>query len=195
MHDVNDQHGFKPGEWDSDHPLAAEAQRMLLRALSSRQQAFGSFFLSRLFGFEISYGADTCTVRLMADATKGNPQGSLHGGVIATAMDISMGHLLRHHRGPGTTLEMKVQISVCRPNRPRGRRSAILAAGAVGLFPAVHAFGCGGRHRGARHIHVEIAPPNNNLSGRWSAGTAPPATRMHPGAGGRVTPRRGRASP
>ncbi len=38
-----------------------------------------------------------------------NPQGTLHGGVIATVMDISMGHLLKHVDAPGTTLEMKTQ--------------------------------------------------------------------------------------
>jgi uncharacterized protein (TIGR00369 family) len=39
-----------------------------------------------------------------------NPQGSLHGGVIATALDISMGHLIKHVTGrPGITLEMKTQ--------------------------------------------------------------------------------------
>lgn len=38
-----------------------------------------------------------------------NPQGSLHGGVLATAMDISMGHLLERTSGAGATLEMKVQ--------------------------------------------------------------------------------------
>src|SRR6185436_12847285 len=39
-----------------------------------------------------------------------NPQGTLHGGVIATALDVSMGHLLRRAAGPGTTLEFKVQF-------------------------------------------------------------------------------------
>jgi len=38
-----------------------------------------------------------------------NPQGSLHGGIAALAMDVSMGHLLNHLKGPGATLEMKVQ--------------------------------------------------------------------------------------
>jgi acyl-coenzyme A thioesterase PaaI-like protein len=33
----------------------------------------------------------------------------LHGGVLATALDISMGHLLNHAVGAGSTLEMKVQ--------------------------------------------------------------------------------------
>jgi uncharacterized protein (TIGR00369 family) len=39
-----------------------------------------------------------------------NPQGSLHGGVIAFALDVSMGHLIRRTIGrPGITLEMKTQ--------------------------------------------------------------------------------------
>lgn len=40
-----------------------------------------------------------------------NPQGSLHGGVTAFVLDVSMGHLLRHTLGsPGTTMEMKTQF-------------------------------------------------------------------------------------
>ena len=38
-----------------------------------------------------------------------NPQGSLHGGIIATVMDISMGHLLNETVGKGATIEMKIQ--------------------------------------------------------------------------------------
>ena len=38
-----------------------------------------------------------------------NPQGSLHGGVIAAVMDISMGHLLNKTVGKGATIEMKIQ--------------------------------------------------------------------------------------
>ncbi len=39
-----------------------------------------------------------------------NPQGSLHGGVMAFAMDISMGHLINKGAGPGATIEMKIQF-------------------------------------------------------------------------------------
>jgi uncharacterized protein (TIGR00369 family) len=47
-----------------------------------------------------------------------NPQGGLHGGVIAFVLDISMGHLLYRRSGPGATLEMKVQyLSVARAGR------------------------------------------------------------------------------
>jgi uncharacterized protein (TIGR00369 family) len=38
-----------------------------------------------------------------------NPQGTLHGGIIATAMDVSMGHLLNHTSGSGATLEMNIK--------------------------------------------------------------------------------------
>jgi hypothetical protein len=38
-----------------------------------------------------------------------NPQGSLHGGVIAIALDVSMGHLLHRFLRTGVTLEMKTQ--------------------------------------------------------------------------------------
>ena len=39
-----------------------------------------------------------------------NPQGSLHGGIIALALDVSMGHLIHHVTGEGgATLEMKIQ--------------------------------------------------------------------------------------
>jgi uncharacterized protein (TIGR00369 family) len=86
-------------------------KEMLTRALSDDSQRFGSFFLSRLLGFTIEYGEESCRVSFEAVPTLFNPQGTLHGGVLATAMDISMGHLLHHVVGAGATLEMKVQYS------------------------------------------------------------------------------------
>jgi uncharacterized protein (TIGR00369 family) len=82
---------------------------MLARACADTRQEFDNFFLFRLFGFETSYGPESCTVSFDAVGPLFNPQGSLHGGVLATAMDISMGHLLHHLAGAGATLEMKVQ--------------------------------------------------------------------------------------
>lgn len=84
-------------------------QAMLTEALASDRQEFGSFFLLRLLGMEVSYADDACTVSFTAQPALFNLQGTLHGGVLATAMDISMGHLLTRTAGPGTTLEMKVQ--------------------------------------------------------------------------------------
>mgnify|MGYP000403179803 CR=1 FL=1 len=90
-------------------PWAQLGARMLERATGESRQEFNSFFLSRLLGFEISYPDDACVVGFEVVPTLFNPQGSLHGGVLATAMDISMGHLLRHRAGAGATLEMKIQ--------------------------------------------------------------------------------------
>ena len=84
-------------------------QEMLAQATASDRQEFGSFFLLRLLGMEVSYGEGTCTVSFQAKPPLCNPRGTLHGGVLATAMDISMGHLLNRTAGPGATLEIKVQ--------------------------------------------------------------------------------------
>lgn len=78
-------------------------------ALADHEQAFGQFFLVKLLGFEISYPDDTCRVQFPVHDFMFNPQGSLHGGILALAMDVSMGHLLNRLQGPGATLEMKVQ--------------------------------------------------------------------------------------
>ncbi len=90
--------------------LQAEAQAMLDRAAADDRQEFGSFFLARLLGMTVSYAAESCTVAFDAAPPLFNPQGTLHGGVLATAMDISMGHLLNRSVGPGATLEIKVQF-------------------------------------------------------------------------------------
>ncbi|MGI4807635.1 MAG: PaaI family thioesterase [Janthinobacterium lividum] len=82
---------------------------MMERATASEEQAFGSFFLLRLLGMSVRYDTDTCTVSFEVVPSLFNPQGTLHGGVLATAMDISMGHLLHQTGGAGATLEMKVQ--------------------------------------------------------------------------------------
>jgi uncharacterized protein (TIGR00369 family) len=87
----------------------AEARAMLDRALSDPNQAFGSFFLSRFLGLRVSYEPEKCIVEFDAAKPLFNPQGSLHGGVLATAMDISMGHLLHRTEDAGSTLEMKLQ--------------------------------------------------------------------------------------
>ena len=79
-------------------------------ALREHRAEFGAFFLTHFYGLEISYTSDTCVIRLPVHDYLFNPQGSLHGGVIAFALDVSMGHLLKHTYGvPGVTMEMKTQ--------------------------------------------------------------------------------------
>ena len=82
---------------------------MLSNAESTEMQEFGSFYLSRFLGFKISYMNDICLVKFDVLSPMFNPQGSLHGGIIATAMDVSMGHLLHQTTGSGATLEMNVK--------------------------------------------------------------------------------------
>lgn len=87
------------------------ARRAFEGALADYRQDFDTFFLARLLGLEISYPGDTCVITFRPAEFLFNPQGTLHGGVIATVMDIAMGHLLNHASGgPGTTLELKTQF-------------------------------------------------------------------------------------
>jgi uncharacterized protein (TIGR00369 family) len=87
----------------------AKARAAFERAAAGMREAFGDFFLARLLGLEITYPEEACEVAFEAADFLFNPQGTLHGGVLATALDIAMGHLINRHVGPGTTLEMKIQ--------------------------------------------------------------------------------------
>ena len=88
----------------------AAARRTFEGALASYEQDFGTFFLARLLGLDITYPEGTCVITFEPADFLFNPQGTLHGGVIATVMDISMGHLLARETGAGITLEMKTQF-------------------------------------------------------------------------------------
>ena len=87
------------------------ARQRFQTALETYSQDFGSFFLARLLGLEIRYTDDSCVVTVPVDDFLFNPQGSYHGGLLTTVMDVSMGHLIRHSTGnAGLTLEMKTQF-------------------------------------------------------------------------------------
>jgi uncharacterized protein (TIGR00369 family) len=90
-------------------------------AAADPAQEFGSFFLSRFLDLGISYDdeARTCQVVLPYAAHLCNPQGTVHGGVIATAMDISMGHLC--HRFLATAVTVEMQLRFFRPLVGTGR--------------------------------------------------------------------------
>ncbi len=86
------------------------ARQAFEEALRTHRPDFGTFFLAKLFGLDISYTGETCIVRVPVRDFMYNPQGSLHGGIIAFALDVSMGHLIKHTAGrAGITLEMKTQ--------------------------------------------------------------------------------------
>ena len=94
------------------------ARSHLDRALDDHEQAFERFFLARFLDLSFEYlpeGAadaekDCCRLTFPVTEMVKNPQGSLHGGVMASAMDISMGHLIAKVAGPGATIEMKIQF-------------------------------------------------------------------------------------
>lgn len=87
-----------------------KAKRAFDDALANSSQEFGSFFLSHLLGLEISYDDGKCFVEFEVFDFMFNPQGSMHGGLLSSVMDISMGHLLNKTCGAGITLEMKIQF-------------------------------------------------------------------------------------
>lgn len=86
------------------------ARQRFETALEEQAPEFGRFFLARFFGLRISYEDETCRVEVPVADYMFNPQGSLHGGVIAFAMDVSMGHLCKHALSVAVTLEMKTQF-------------------------------------------------------------------------------------
>jgi len=108
----------------------AHVVRLAEDAAADPTQEFGNFFLSRFLQLDISYddAAEACHVRLPYAAHLGNPQGSVHGGIVATALDISMGHLCRRYLSTAVTVEMQVRFF--RPLRTDGHCTArVIRAG------------------------------------------------------------------
>jgi len=94
-------------------------------ALATSEPVFGRFFLARLLDLTITYDDEnqrTCVDLPFADFLR-NPQGSLHGGVIATVMDISMGHLCNRYLSTAVTIETQLRFfrPVNGPSRCEGR--------------------------------------------------------------------------
>ena len=92
---------------------ADEVSALARVAASDPTWEFGSFFLSRFLQLDISYDEpeQTCTVVLPYGPHLCNPQGTVHGGVITTALDISMGHLCRRFLAAAVTIEMQMRVS------------------------------------------------------------------------------------
>lgn len=86
--------------------------------IETHEQAFESFFFARFLGLSFAYlpqdapdaEKEVCRLTFPVTDMLRNPQGSLHGGAMASAMDISMGHLVKKIAGPGATIELKVQF-------------------------------------------------------------------------------------
>ena len=88
--------------------FAGAGAAMLARAVSDPRQEFGSFFLSRLLGFNVSYRPETCIVSFDAEPLLFNPQGSLHGGNPRDRNGRFDGAPASPWPGAGTTLEMQI---------------------------------------------------------------------------------------
>lgn len=96
----------------------AAARQHFDAALDDHVQAFETFFFARFMGLDFIYlpeeaadgDKEICRVEFGVTDMLRNPQGSLHGGVMASVMDISMGHLVNKLQGPGATVEMKLQF-------------------------------------------------------------------------------------
>jgi uncharacterized protein (TIGR00369 family) len=105
----------------SDSPARvdeAAARAHFEEAIESHEQAFESFFFARFLGLSFEYlpldapdaEKEVCRLTFPVTDMLRNPQGSLHGGAMASAMDISMGHLVKKIAGPGATIELKIQF-------------------------------------------------------------------------------------
>ena len=89
---------------------------------------FGNFFLGRFLNLDVSYDdeAQTLPGRPAVRPLPVQPAGTVHGGIITTAMDISMGHLC--HRFLATAVTIEMQLRFFRPLAGTGRTRAAHAA-------------------------------------------------------------------
>ena len=108
-----------------DATAGADPVERARAAAADPASEFGNFWLSRFLDLGISYDDEeqTCQVLLPYAAHLCNPQGSVHGGVIATAMDISMGHLCHRFLSTAVTIEMQLRFfrPLAGPGRIEGR--------------------------------------------------------------------------
>ena len=106
-------------------PAAVDPVERARAAAADPAASFGNFFLARFLDLDISYDdeAQTCQVVLPYARFLCNPQGTVHGGVITTAMDISMGHLCHRFLSTAVTIEMQLRFfrPLAGPGRIEGR--------------------------------------------------------------------------
>jgi len=138
-------------------PFSQHPMERVSAATATDNQEFGDFFLSRFLGLGISYNDSdrSCTVNLPYAAHLCNPQGSIHGGIITTVMDISMGHLCHRFLSTSVTIEMQMRFfrplhgnatCVGRLIRP-GKRIVHLESRMTDENGSLVAFGVGSWHR------------------------------------------------
>jgi acyl-CoA thioesterase len=94
----------------SDDIVPERLRDRLERSMAGHEPEFERFFLFHFFGLSVTYGPETCRVDLPVEPFMFNPQGSLHGGIITLALDVSMGHLLRNEGATSVTLELNTNF-------------------------------------------------------------------------------------
>jgi uncharacterized protein (TIGR00369 family) len=82
------------------------------QAADAAEPAFGRYFLIHFLGLSIAYNDDeqSCTVTLPFAPHLCNAAGAVHGGVLSTALDISMGHTCQRYLSAGSTIEMQMRF-------------------------------------------------------------------------------------
>ncbi|MGV0744798.1 PaaI family thioesterase [Mycolicibacterium sp. XJ870] len=81
-------------------------------AAQMAEPKFGKYFLIHFLGMSIDYADDeqSCTVKLPFAQHLCNAGGAVHGGVLSTVLDISMGHACQRYLSAGSTIEMQMRF-------------------------------------------------------------------------------------
>jgi uncharacterized protein (TIGR00369 family) len=96
---------------DSVRPIP-DPVRAAQHAADAAEPEFGRYFLIHFLGLSISYRDDeqSCTVTLPFAPHLCNAGGAMHGGVLSTVLDISMGHACQKYLSAGTTIDMDIRF-------------------------------------------------------------------------------------
>jgi uncharacterized protein (TIGR00369 family) len=83
------------------------------RAAEVAEPEFGRYFLIHFLGLSIAYDDDeqSCTVTLPFAPHLCNAAGVVHGGVLSTVLDISMGHACQKYLSAGSTIDMEIHFA------------------------------------------------------------------------------------
>lgn len=81
-------------------------------AADTAESAFGRYFLIQFLGLSLDYSDEekSCTVRLPFAKHLCNAGGGIHGGILTTVLDISMGHTCHQYLTAGSTIDMSVRF-------------------------------------------------------------------------------------
>jgi uncharacterized protein (TIGR00369 family) len=95
-----------------DPRMTADPVAAAQRAADVAEQEFGRYFLIHFLGLSIAYSDDdqSCTVTLPFAPHLCNAAGVVHGGVLSTVLDISMGHTCQKFLSAGTTIDMEIHF-------------------------------------------------------------------------------------